>query len=255
MERRLWGLLLLVVGVTALLQGIGVFYFGLSFWPVVLVLLGVALIWGSFSNWVISWFLMGLGLWVGGIGLFDILSNAGVTTIVGGDIVRHGWPVLLVALGVSIMIGDRARLFKWRCREPHGKSHRARGQFYRIGDLYQGREPWKLDGDLDLQHGIGDAVLDLTTAEISEGTHHIRIKAGIGELTIRVPDNVNAEVDAAVSLGELQVLDESRSGVGGLSLRQKILAEDSGVELLIEARLGLGELTVVQSPTSPGVSR
>jgi len=40
MKRKIWGFLLLVLGVLVLLQVTGVYNLGLSFWPVVLLLLG-----------------------------------------------------------------------------------------------------------------------------------------------------------------------------------------------------------------------
>jgi hypothetical protein len=259
MARRVWGIVLLAIGVMALLQAIEVFKFGLAVWPVLLVLLGGALVWGSFYRWFCSWFQLGLGLWVGVIGLFEILSNAGAVLITGGDIARHGWPLLLVALGLSILFGDRACFSGWRRRKPDPEHPRRwsaeQGRRHHIGDLYRGRELWILDGDLDLQHGIGDVVLDLTTAEISGGTHHITVKVGVGELLIRVPGNVNATVDASLSIGELQVLGERRSGIGGMALREELRVEGAAAELKIEARLGIGELTVLLAPASSGGAR
>ncbi len=240
---------MLALGVLALLQGIGLYNFGLTFWPVILVLAGGALLWGSFKRGKCLWVLLGLGLWIGGIGLFEILTNAGVTFITGDDIFRHGWPMLLVALGISILLGDRAWFPRWRCdvsgseSDRKGKSHGTR--WHHVGDLYHGREPWVLDADLDLQHGIGDIVLDLSTAAISDGIHHIHAGASIGELLIRVPDHVNAVVEGSVSIGELEIFGEKRSGLGGLALKQEAWAENSGVELRIETRLGIGSLKVV----------
>lgn len=259
MKHRIWGLALLVLGVLALLQGIGIYNFGLAFWPVILVLAGGLLVWGSFYNGRSLWILLGLGMWVGGIGLFEILANAGVAAVAGEQIFRHGWPILLVALGVSLIFGRRPRVTITTPGSNHVKSCR-RGKPYgtrwhHVGDLYHGRESWALDGDLDLQHGIGDIVLDLSTASISDGTHQIHAGASIGELLIRVPDHVNAVVDASVTLGELELFGENRSGLGGLSLQQEILTEDSPIKLQIEARLGIGSLKVVRVPASPGAAR
>ena len=250
MKHRIWGVILLGIGVLALLQGLGVYYFGLALWPVVLVLLGLVLVWGSFRHWFLSWFRLGLGLWVGSIGLFEILFNAGVTTIAAREIVNFGWPFLLIAFGLSIIFGNRSRFVGWFSRSNQCCANR-----HHYGDIYHGREPWVLDGDFNIEHGIGDVVLDLTTADISEGAHRISVKVSTGELLIRIPDNVNAEIDAAVTVGELKVLGDSRSGVGGLKIRQKIHASESKSELFIEARLGVGDLEVVQIPSLAGTGR
>lgn len=254
MERRIWGFVLILTGVAALIQGTGVYHFGLAFWPVVLFLLGMLLIRFSFTQWPSSWFILGLGLWVGGIGLFEILFNAGLTELGGRDITRNGWPVLLVALGASIMFDRRKNLLNRRCRDFRERFHSC-GHRLKAGDLYQGREPWILDGDLDLSHGLGDAVLDLTTAEISAGVHRINVKMGMGELLIRLPDHVSAELNTAVSIGSLRVLGEQRSGIGGMKLQRNIMVEDAAADLRIRAELGIGELTVLQAPASPRGNR
>jgi lia operon protein LiaF len=259
MKFRIWGLTLMGLGVLALLQGIGVYNFGLAFWPVVLVLAGGALIWGSLNRGGAQWVLLGLGLWAGGIGLFEILANAGVTLITGQQIFRHGWPILLVALGISLIFGrcPRFSVHKGGRFDPELRGCGKTGgeSWHHIGDLYHGREPWLLEGDLNLQHDIGDIVLDLSTASFGEGTHQIKVGAKVGELQVRVPDHVNAIVDASVKLGELELFGEKRSGIGGLVLHQEQLHESSPVRLEIEARLKVGSLKVIRVPASPGSSR
>ena len=244
MKQRIWGFILVVLGILVLLQITGFYNFGLAFWPVVLLLLGVAIIWESISFGITSWFLLGLGLWVGGIGLFGILSNAGVTELTGSDLARYGWPLVLVAIGLSILIGDQPRI---KGRFFGGKDEKDRASFAKmrhIGDLYHGRTPWVLDRDYDFYHGIGDVVIDFTTAEIKPGTHKLYLKAGIGDVTIRIPDGINIDVEASVGIGDLDLFGESRSGFTGLSLSRKVEVEGAEATLQIEARLGLGDLKV-----------
>jgi lia operon protein LiaF len=228
--------------------------FGIAFWPVVLLLLSVVILWESFSFGWNSWFLIGLGLWVGGIGLFSILKNAGISSLGGGDIARYGWPVILVAIGLSILFGDR---FKGNGRCWHGKWHEDEGwkkcsKMRHIGDLYHGRAPWILEEDQEFFHGIGDVVIDLTTAEIKPGSHKVFIKAGIGEVTVRVPGGVNLDIKASVGLGELHLFEEERTGIGGLELKRAVEVEGAEASLQIEAKLGLGEMEIIYMPALPG---
>ena len=241
MNRYGWGFLLIVLGLAGFAQVAGIFNFGLSFWPLVLTVLGGWLVWHCIERRC-SYFMAGLGLWVGSIGLFEILSNAGVTYITGAQVARLGWPLLLVGIGLSFLFGRRAH-----CCWPGW--HRGK-DWYGIGDRHHGRDRWTLEGDLDLSHGIGDVVLDLTSADITEGVHRISVGAAIGDVLVRVPDDVNAQVNASVSIGELQVFDEHRSGIGGLALRKQVVVQDSKVDLRIEARLSIGDLTVVQVPAA-----
>ncbi|MGM0688799.1 MAG: cell wall-active antibiotics response protein LiaF [Bacillota bacterium] len=255
MKQRIWGFILLVLGVLVFLQVTGIYNFGLAFWPVILLFLGIAILWESIGFGVTSWFLIGLGLWVSGIGLFGILSNAGATELTGGDLARYGWPIVLVAIGLSILIGDRPRI---KGRFFCGRDDKDRASYAKmrhIGDLYHGRAPWVLDQDYDFYHGIGDVVIDLTTAEIRPGTHKIFLKTGIGEVTIRIPDKVNIDVEASVGIGELDLFGESRSGFAGFSLSRKVEVEGAEATLQIEARLGIGDLKVQYLPAISGEIR
>ncbi len=256
MKKQLWGLIFLVLGVLVLLQVLEVFMFGLAFWPIVLLLLGIVILSESISFGLISWITLGLGLWVGGIGLFGILSNAGATDISGSEIARFGWPLILVAIGLSILLGDRNLFFR-KLFYRHGFDEAdwtGYSQVRHIGDLYQGRAPWTLDQDLEFFHGIGDVVLDFTTAEIKSGTHRVYLKTGIGDATIRVPDGVNVDIDASVGLGELEVFGEQKSGIGGLSIKRVINVEDADATIQVEAKMGIGDMKVVYMPSVPGVT-
>lgn len=255
MKQRIWGLILLVLGILVLLQVTGVYNFGLAFWPVVLLLLGITILWESISIGITSWFLLGLGLWVGGIGLFGILSNAGVTELSGSDLARYGWPLVLVAIGLSILIGDRPSVKGHFFCGRDSSERTSYAKMRHIGDLYHGRAPWVLDQDHDFYHGIGDVVIDFTTAEIKPGIHKIFLKAGIGEVTIRIPEGVNIDAEASVGIGELNLFGETRSGFTGLSLNRKVQVEEAKATLQIEAKLGIGDLTVQYLPAIPGELR
>jgi len=267
MKRQLVGLSLLGLGVLVLLQVLGIYNFGLAFWPVVLLSLGLAIIGKSIDGRCFggpfSWIGLGIGLWIGGIGLFNILASAGVSNLRGSDIAGYGWPILLVALGLSILFGNRSSVApgNWFKSGSDSDSSFDRGGWtshsgmHRIGDLYHGRNPWVLDTDHDFSHGIGDVVVDLTTAEIKPGMHNIYIKVGIGDVTIRVPDGVNLKVDGAVSVGEINVFGDERSGFGGLSLMRTVEVEDAQATVQIEARLSIGDMNVQYMPTVSGVLR
>lgn len=239
MKRQFWGLMLIVFGTLALLQSTGSFYFGLSFWPVVLMIAGLSILWGSFRS--TSWFGLALGLWLTGMGLVDVLHANGLTELTRGDVVSSGWPLVLVAIGLSMIFGRRR---KWV-----GSQHiRFEGKSHFVGDQRMGNGgPWTLDKDLTMDHGVGDVKLDLTTAEITEGTHNVVVNAWIGDMVIRVPDNVNLAVDAEVNIGQLEVLDERREGLGN-KVHQSWVVPDAKAELRITARLNIGDVRIVRGP-------
>jgi lia operon protein LiaF len=255
MKRQIWGAVLLLLGILVLLQVIGVYNFGLAFWPVVLLLLGVAIIWESLSFGWTSWVILGLGLWVGAIGLFSILKNAEILAIGGGEIVRYGWPLILVAIGLSILLGDsfKGKHSCWSGRDAEKEGWKRCSKLSHIGDLYHGRSPWILDSDQEFHHGIGDVVIDLTTADIKPGLHKILVKVGMGEVTVRVPGGVNLDISATVRIGELRLFEDERTGIAGLDLRRAVEVDGAEATVQLEAILGVGEMEILYLPVIAGV--
>ncbi|HYF92673.1 MAG TPA: LiaF domain-containing protein [Symbiobacteriaceae bacterium] len=248
MKRQFWGFIITAVGVMALLQVLEVAEFGLEFWPVVLVLVGIGILWSSFRG--AHFFGLALGLWLSGIGLADILVNAGVNTgeITGHTIAVNGWPLLLVAIGVSLVFGKR--LFKVSVTtDGHewGRNCGTKHTSGAIGDMRIGNQDWTLDGDLNVEHGIGDIKVDLTTAHITEGEHTVRVQLGLGDLVVRVPDDVNVIATGQVGLGDCDVLGEHRSGIAP-SCHRELTVPDSPITLKVVAHCGLGDLDIVQRP-------
>lgn len=251
MKRYFWGIVLIVLGVLALLQGTGAYYLGLSFWPVVLTLVGLSIAFESVAaRRGPQWFGLALGLWLGAIGLFEILNNAGVTLEDGGTIASAGWPILLIAIGLSVVFGKGIRVEWDGPRHRRDWTHCSHRQHQFVGDLRYGRSPWVLDGDLNLSNAVGDLKLDLTTADITPGTHKIEVSQFVGETVIRVPDNVTVRVTAEASVGELEILGDHRSGAS-LYLQREVVIPDCPVELIINAYQRVGSLRVVRVPAPP----
>lgn len=241
-KRGFWGLALVLVGVVLLVQEFGQIPMGLSFWPVVLTLVGGLMIRDAFQRRRPSWFQLALGLWLGGMGLFNILSAAGVTHITGGDIASKGWPVLLIAGGISAMFSRSIRA-SWHVDMGSAKRSHV------IGDVRYGGERWSLYEDLAIDHSIGDVKLDLTSAEIPDGTHRIDVDVKLGEVVIRVPDNVNVVATGSVNVGEMQVLDDRQAGVGEMASRREVQVPDSNVTLEVQARVRMGKLKITREPS------
>lgn len=106
MHKQFSGLTLTVLGTLALLQALGVYYFGLAFWPAILLWIGLEIFWGSLLG---KWHRpsvagAAVGLLVAGLGLTQILANAGVAAAMSvGDLIRYGWPALLVIFGLTLL--------------------------------------------------------------------------------------------------------------------------------------------------------
>lgn len=250
MKRVFSGIVLVILGVLALCQGIGVYDFGLSFWPVIGIVTGLWITYESFTGRRgPSWFGLALGLWLSAMGLFEILNDAGVTLdIDGGTIASAGWPILLIAIGLSVVFGNGIRVSVSGKRRHRTEWSAGRHQV--VGDLRYGRSPWVLEKDLNLSNAVGDLRLDLTTADITPGLHRINVTQFVGETVIEVPENVTVKVTAEANVGELDILGDQRSGAG-LFLEREIVVPDAEVQLIIDAHQRVGSLRVIRVPARP----
>jgi lia operon protein LiaF len=240
MKRKTFGLALTVIGVLALLQVMGLHFFGLTFWSSVFLLAGVSILTGSlFNRWKPSIVGAAFGLWLGAIGLFDILFANQLVPITGSELGRSGWPLIVIAIGLALVFGRRGWHHAWHGKHPAWKGGGS------MGDLHFGSGPWKLERDLAVNHGMGDLKVDLTTAEITPGEHQITVSVGMGELLLRVPANMSLHVKANAGLGEVAVLGEKRSGVGARFEADYPVA-DAQHTLHIDASVGMGSLRIVQ---------
>lgn len=244
LNRFIWGFLLVGLGVLFLLQTFG-YPIALSFWSVIALGAGISIIYGSLGRRRSpSWFGLLLGAWVGAIGLFDILSRSGISLITGGDIARAGWPLLLIGIGLSVLLG-RSRILVFS----GNGDRKTKESTQLVGDMnYGGDGPWVLDDDLNLHTSVGDLRVDLVMADITPGAHHITISQLVGETVVRVPDNVTVRASAEVSAGEVDVLGESRSGVGFVSVVQEVVVPGSHAQLIIEASMRVGSIRITRVP-------
>ncbi|NUU63761.1 cell wall-active antibiotics response protein LiaF [Paenibacillus agri] len=82
-----------------------------------------------------------------------------------------------------------------------------------IGDIHMGRDHFQLK-HTNISQFIGDTVIDLTNAQIAYGETKINISAFVGDIKVFIPDDMDlgVSVNSSSFIGDMQVLDESRSG-------------------------------------------
>ena len=136
--------------------------------------------------------------------LFDNLGYADI-----GDILSDYWPLILIALGASILA---RRTSEERAKETAGAPP---------GDLVHAS---RLLGDVRLRVGsrsfrggsvstfLGDAHIDLSAAGIGEGSHELRVHCVFGNSTIVVPHGMPYSVTANATFGALDLPGVRRSG-------------------------------------------
>jgi phage shock protein PspC (stress-responsive transcriptional regulator) len=96
--------------------------------------------------------------------------------------------------------------------------------------------------------GAGNAVLDLRRLP-SEGLSGARlpVSVGLGDLKVLVPQGLTVEVVGHVSLGEILLpADAGNNGQGGTDLTRTAVIGTGPTEVVVDAGVGVGQLTVVK---------
>jgi phage shock protein PspC (stress-responsive transcriptional regulator) len=100
--------------------------------------------------------------------------------------------------------------------------------------------------------GVGDGVLDLSGLPkqgLSTATVPPTIPAsvGLGDLKVLVPPGLNVKVVGHVGLGEILLPGDTRNnGQGGSDVSRSIVIGDGPAEVVVNAEVGIGQLTVVK---------
>jgi phage shock protein PspC (stress-responsive transcriptional regulator) len=100
--------------------------------------------------------------------------------------------------------------------------------------------------------GVGDGVLDLTglpTGGLSTAIIPPTITAsvGMGDLKVLVPQGLTVKVVGHVNLGEILLpTDTARNGQGGSEVSQTIVVGEGPTQVVVNAEVGIGQLTLVK---------
>lgn len=95
----------------------------------------------------------------------------------------------------------------------HGDSNvQTRSGF--IGDIHIGQDYWDLK-PLNISHFIGDTVLDLTKAQVSQGETKIHVSSFIGDVKVYVPNDyeVGVQVISSAFIGDVKILGQKEGGM------------------------------------------
>jgi len=100
--------------------------------------------------------------------------------------------------------------------------------------------------------GVGDGVLDLSKLPTQDlGTAPvpptIPASVGLGDLKVLVPPGLNVKVVGHVGLGEILLPGDARNnGQGGSDVSRSVVIGDGPTEVVVNAGVGIGQLTVVK---------
>ncbi len=104
-------------------------------------------------------------------------------------------------------------------------------------------------GVTQFELGAGEATLDLsrlTSATASTTPQRITVEMGAGDLTILVPDGLDARVDASVGFGDISHRGTigGNTDTSGSDQSTSTVIGDQPVQVVVDAELGLGQITI-----------
>jgi hypothetical protein len=91
--------------------------------------------------------------------------------------------------------------------------------------------------------GAGSLTLDLRDLELPRGTTEVAARVTLGELVVRVPDDVAVTGRASVTIGEVEGFDHTNEGIGPSIQLSGDGPDDAILELDLRAGIGRIEVT------------
>lgn len=259
MGKYLFGILVILLGVYFLLDNLGydIMLDNIikTYWPVLLIALGVKEFFKGLINFVGG---MKKRHWTTGSLFWGLITIIIGVIFLGNNLewfdfgIRDAWniiwPIIIIFIGLNIIFGgrgikDKRIFFEVDTDKKFVKLNKRKLWFgesnYGIG------MPWTLD-DLNLWHGIGETNLDLTTAIIPEREVFIDITGLIGEVTVMVPQDLAIKVNVDVRLGDVTVLNHNQSGTSRFITYTSEDYDKAIKKVNLQISLNIGDVTVKQ---------
>lgn len=231
--RTLIGIVVVILGISLLLERMGYIDEGLqiwSYWPVIPLALGVSWMISSFSvKHFFPWgkFITSLILMIIGILYLGATFNLGID----GEIINRFWslvfPVLIIIVGFSLL---------------RGKTTGDSGKVAIMGGIEVGKGPWKLKSGSYLAF-MGGVELDLTTAEIPDGETVLDLTAVCGGIDVTIPSHVSVSYEGIATLGGITFLDHEDGGIIASKTTER-LTETSEKSIHFQARALMGGVEI-----------
>jgi hypothetical protein len=100
--------------------------------------------------------------------------------------------------------------------------------------------------DTNYSADVGDTTLDLSSVDFAGQTKDVQITLGAGNLTVRLPSNVDVRAEVQVNVGNAVVFGETWGGIGQSRHTVTDLGSDGpgGGNLVLRATLNVGNVEV-----------
>jgi hypothetical protein len=93
------------------------------------------------------------------------------------------------------------------------------------------------------KHGIGNFDVDLQDVRFPVGQTDVNTTLGIGDLVVRVPENVTVKIDARAGAGQVTLFGDTTDGTS-VHVQTTNLGSQPAHVIVLHARVGLGQVEV-----------
>ncbi|MFD0696048.1 cell wall-active antibiotics response protein LiaF [Paenibacillus sp. GCM10027628] len=124
-----------------------------------------------------------------------------------GAVILFGNHITIVLSVVLISLG----LFFIRSKQVHRDDSYIQKQKL-VDSVRLGREPWILRNS-SIWYILGETYIDLSLAILEQKETTVILQGVVGDVDIKVPDDIGVTVTASVTLGQIQIASERESGV------------------------------------------
>lgn len=116
-----------------------------------------------------------------------------------------------------------------------------------IGDVHLGRDYWELK-PMNVNHFIGDTVIDLTKAQIPSGETRLNISAFIGDVKVLVPNDndISFKVHSSSFIGDIRVFDRHASGFLRSVDEQLPNYADADKKIILQCNMFVGDIQIMR---------
>ncbi len=249
---------LLVVGIVLLLVNLGVISLEIKrlfvvLYPFLLLVYGVVLLISGIRKRATNTFLAIFILVFAGLLCLDRLH---LFTFAFMDFWKL-WPLIMIIAALSMMFKKSKFLVvtnvNWAKEDkvfgkpsihikqkPEGKKKRA---FSLVGDVKINTENWPAE-PMTMHNTIGNYFIDFSKAYIPDKETHIEISGWIGDVKIIIPDNLPVQIEGEVKIGDLQIFEQSKDGLGNKLVYKSPDYDEAVRKLSLHIYLNIGDVTV-----------
>ncbi len=184
------------------------------------------------------------------IGLIFLLGNLEILDYSTRRLIHNLWPIILIIIGVAFIIKHSGRKGKdhwYKDSFSHQTTLNMRGSSSRVfGDSNIEAKGVEIDG-LECSSVFGDMSLNLAEAKLKSGVNKVQVSTTFGDITVIVPNNMEAKAYGATTFGDLYVLGRSASGISNSITMQSDGYDNATDKIYITATATFGDIKVYKS--------